>query len=128
MVIIRPGVDITNLKSQFWSDVHTMLAGSPYTWHITSGYRSNEEQAKLYDKYKNGGAKAAPPGKSAHNVGLAIDVAADFNGQESWNMTLKSWAWLFLAIWKHPRLHSGKWFGDPDHIERYNWKLHTDET
>lgn len=38
-----------------------------------SGTRTWEEQAALYQKYKAGGPKAAPPGYSWHNFGTAID-------------------------------------------------------
>jgi len=41
---------------------------------IISGTRSYAEQAVLYEKYKNGGPQAAPPGKSNHNFGLAFDI------------------------------------------------------
>ena len=43
------------------------------TW-ITSGYRNNELQAVLYNRYLHGGPLAAPPGHSNHNKGLALDV------------------------------------------------------
>ena len=42
---------------------------------ITSGYRSLKKQAELYAAYKKGGPLAAAPGKSAHNYGLAVDIA-----------------------------------------------------
>lgn len=43
---------------------------------VVSGYRSNEEQQRLYDNYRVGKSKlpAAAPGRSAHNHGLAVDV------------------------------------------------------
>jgi len=40
---------------------------------VTSGYRSTEEQAKLYAKY--GSPRAAKPGRSFHEKELAIDIA-----------------------------------------------------
>lgn len=49
-------------------------ATGPYS--ITSGYRSSAQQAILYARYKAGrGALAAPPGRSMHEKGLAIDHA-----------------------------------------------------
>ena len=39
---------------------------------VNSGYRSPEEQAALYAKL--GPPKAAPPGRSRHESGLAIDI------------------------------------------------------
>ena len=44
--------------------------------HITSGFRSYEEQAELYRLYKSGrGNLAAPPGTSRHETGNAADCA-----------------------------------------------------
>lgn len=42
---------------------------------LTSGYRSLAKQRQLYDRYKRGGPLAAAPGRSAHNYGLAVDIA-----------------------------------------------------
>lgn len=42
-----------------------------------SAYRTYEQQAQLYSDYLNGaGPLAAPPGTSAHEYGLAVDVPA----------------------------------------------------
>lgn len=42
---------------------------------VVSGYRSYAEQAELYRRYLNGtGNLAAPPGRSNHNHGLAVDM------------------------------------------------------
>ena len=60
---------------------------------ITSGLRSLKEQKGLYDDYRAGRRKlpAAPPGRSAHNFGLALDVKAG-NGQQGAMMRLlESW-------------------------------------
>lgn len=44
------------------------------TYHVQSGYRSMQEQARLYAAYLAGtGNLAAPPGRSMHNFGLAAD-------------------------------------------------------
>lgn len=46
---------------------------------VTSGVRSTEKQAKLYADYQAGRSTiiAAPPGRSAHEYGLAIDFVVD---------------------------------------------------
>jgi hypothetical protein len=45
------------------------------TISLTSSYRSNAEQAVLYQRYLNGtGNLAAQPGKSGHNRGTSLDV------------------------------------------------------
>lgn len=43
---------------------------------ITSGYRSVQEQAVLWEKYGRNRRRVAPPGRSMHNFGLAADIAA----------------------------------------------------
>jgi hypothetical protein len=51
---------------------------------VTSGFRSYSEQKRLYDAYRTGRSRivAAPPGHSAHESGLAMDVVAG-NGQQA---------------------------------------------
>lgn len=48
------------------------------TVRVTSGYRSITQQSLLYRRYLAGQASfpAAPPGRSYHNYGRAIDVIA----------------------------------------------------
>jgi hypothetical protein len=119
-------VDPSLLQPVFRIDVEKLLHASPYHWTVTYGFRSREEQAELYAKFKAGGPRAAPPGKSAHNFGLAIDVALDGDDtlaglQPDWNTSHEGWRWLFDAIAEHPRLHSGRSFNDACHIERLGW-------
>lgn len=69
-------VDINGLNPQ----LKTRLAGMSKEYYeqtgkkiqLNSGYRSPEEQAELYAKL--GPPKAAPPGRSRHESGLAIDM------------------------------------------------------
>jgi peptidoglycan L-alanyl-D-glutamate endopeptidase CwlK len=54
---------------------------------VTSTSRTNEEQAALYAKGRTApGPKVtnAPPGQSAHNFGLAIDIVPMVNGKPDW--------------------------------------------
>lgn len=46
---------------------------------VTSTYRSLKEQARLYREYQAGRhpLPVAPPGRSLHNYGLAVDLVAD---------------------------------------------------
>jgi len=120
---------IALLQPRFEDDVHSLLLSSSYEWHIVYGYRSIALQTELYKKYQEGGPLAAPPGHSAHNFGLAVDVQLWVPGEPTqtskrmeWNVKHPGWQWLFDAVKKHPRLHSGLAFGDFDHIERYNWR------
>lgn len=124
-------IDKSLLEPEFMNDVDTLLGNSKYSWFVTFGYRSLAEQDDLYKKYLAGGPKAAPPGKSAHNFGLAVDVVLDVDPdkpglQPSWNIKLAGWIWLFASILKHPRLKSGVTFGDGGHIEKYKWYKYKD--
>jgi hypothetical protein len=123
-------VDPDLLEPRFRDDVTLLLAESPFHWVVTHGYRTIEEQAELYRRYKAGGPLAAPPGKSAHNYGLAIDVVFDSDPsrpglQVDWNTRAAGWAWLKAATLPHPRLQNGWSFGDWPHIQRYRWRNHT---
>lgn len=110
------------LNPQFKADIEDLLTASAYDWHVTSGYRSLDEQDALYQAHLHGGPLATTPGNSAHNYGLAVDVALIMNGKEDWNESHPAWQWLFSGILASPRLHSGRGFGDADHIERLNWR------
>lgn len=118
-----------HLDPTFASDVDKMLAASPFSWLVMSGYRSLEEQTQLWNTHLAGGPLAAPPGKSAHNFGLAVDVAFDADASKPgfqliWNTKAAGWLWLKYACWKHPRLHSGASFGDWPHIQSTSWGKH----
>jgi hypothetical protein len=68
--------DLQNLNMEFLKRLANWSAavGKPYV--VGSGYRSMDEQARLYANYMAGvpgQAQAAEPGKSNHNFGLAAD-------------------------------------------------------
>jgi len=48
-------------------------------YRVTSACRSSREQAKLYADFLEGKSEfpVAPPGKSAHQKGLAVDIASE---------------------------------------------------
>jgi len=50
-----------------------------YSGTVTSGKRSRAEQSRLYQNYITGRSTlpAAPPGRSAHEYGLALDFVVD---------------------------------------------------
>lgn len=82
---VQPGVDIEGLDSNFKS----AIAGAAAEYkdktgknvQVNSGYRSVEKQAELYKKDPS---KAAKPGSSLHNYGLAIDInSSDANAMAS---------------------------------------------
>jgi hypothetical protein len=49
--------------------------GIPATTTVTSAYRSTEKQAQLYANRANNPNPVAPPGRSKHEHGLALDIA-----------------------------------------------------
>lgn len=50
---------------------------------FSEAYRSRERQAMLYDRYKRGqGGRAAPPGQSYHQSGMAIDMGPNWKAYE----------------------------------------------
>jgi hypothetical protein len=126
-MIIWGRVDPVLLQPHFRADVEAFLAESPHTWYVTEGFRSIERSDQLYALYKAGkGPRAAPGGKSAHNFGLAIDVALDNDDrpglQPTWDVRMAGWAWLKARSVPHPRLKNGWSFSDWPHIERYKWQ------
>lgn len=74
--------------------------------HIVSGRRSSAEQLVLYQNFIAGRSRlpAAPPGRSAHEYGLAIDVWAGDGRQAQMMALLKSWGAELVA-------------GDPPHAQ-----------
>ena len=73
-----PGVtgDVVGLVAEFARRLSTWSLANGGGYHVGSGYRSIEEQTRLYQRYLAGvpgQAPAAPPGRSMHNFGLASD-------------------------------------------------------
>lgn len=65
--------------------IKAMIAQSGGRLHIVSGYRSPERQAQLYEEGKrkhgaNVNRWVAPPGKSNHNKGFAVDMGGTPEG------------------------------------------------
>ena len=63
---------------------------------VTSARRSLSAQARLYAAFQAGHSKypAAPPGKSQHNYGLAIDMVTKNNAAlgQYWRSIGRSWS------------------------------------
>lgn len=76
---LQPSVDMNGVKPPVVKRLKAM--GAEYKQKtgkklvITSAFRSYEKQAQLYARWKAGkGNLAAPPGRSLHEKGLAIDI------------------------------------------------------
>lgn len=72
------------LNADFARRLNALIAASGGKVYITSGYRSEQRQAELFAAAvrKYGSEKAArryvaPPGKSRHNSGMAVDLGGD---------------------------------------------------
>lgn len=69
-------VDLDGLDPKFQSSLGSMsqdyFAATGKKLQFNSGYRSNEEQSRLYKSLPAG--MAAKPGSSLHNYGMAVDV------------------------------------------------------
>lgn len=107
---------------------HALVKNRDY--YVTHGLRSRDQQEALYNIYlKYGRPLAAPPGKSAHEFGLAIDVAVDVDEdrkglQPTWDTTHLGWVQLRLSLITHPFLESGSLWKSRDwpHIQMRNWR------
>lgn len=67
----------------------------PYNFAITSGFRSFEEQNKLYEQM--GSDRALPPGYSEHNLGLSLDVGSTQMRMED----APEGKWIGKNAWKY---------------------------
>jgi len=103
-------------------------AGAGIDVLVTCTLRSNEEQAALYAKGRTEPGHRvtnAPPGRSAHNHGLAIDVVPMVNGKPDWNGYDPVWE----TIGKLGETAGLVWLGAPNspfpekpHFELADWQ------
>jgi hypothetical protein len=83
---------------------------------IISGYRTNAEQAALYDKYQHGGNLAAPPGGSMHNYGFAADLSSkNLPGLDQFAAAHPEY-----GIYNNPK-------ADAPHFQMFPWGTHAQD-
>jgi len=108
---VAPNVNTEGLNPEFAKRAAALQAAAKAAGidtTVLSGYRSNEQQAGLYAKYKAGtGGIAAPPGMSYHNHGNAVDMYASDPKNQSW----------LVANAPKFGLYPGANFGDPGHFQ-----------
>jgi len=77
--------------------------------NVNSSYRSWAKQAALYAAYKAGLSKfpAAPPGRSYHGIGLALDIGV----------------WYDQEVRKALAKHGWNWFGSGDSVH-FSYHVH----
>lgn len=91
-------------------------------FYPTEGHRSFFRSNQLHKAYMDGGPKAAPAGFSAHNYGIACDLAADSNHdvpglQTAWEDPAYAKRFDILkTVVPECGLHWGGEFGDRPHI------------
>lgn len=86
------------------------LARRGFSGTVTSGKRSSTKQQQLYRNYITGRSKlpAAPPGRSAHEYGLAIDFEVD----QGYNSPQQRQAMQLFESWGGELVS-----GDPVHVQ-----------
>lgn len=98
-----------------------------YKWVITSGRRTMAEQQKLYNQGRTAPGDIvtnAKPGQSAHNFGLAADLAPMKDGKIWWNAPKSVWKQMADTA-RGLGLTSGYYFKtifDAPHVEHPSWK------
>lgn len=96
-----PGKDASHtsgLDAEFQNRLAAMMADAPGNVTMFSGYRSPEQQKKLWDAAvkKYGSARAtrrwvAPPGRSSHNSGRAADLGFEGGSFKSMPPEVRAW-------------------------------------
>ena len=122
---------IDTLEPDFKAQIKQLLAQletvTGYKWVAVQGRRTIAEQNALYAQGRTAPGKVvtnAPGGSSAHNFGLAADIAPIHNGDVWWEAPRT----LFQALADMAQgmgLTAGFYFHtifDPDHVESPRWK------
>lgn len=82
--------------------------------------RTFEDQERDYRRYLAGGPLAAPPGESAHNFGLAVDIHVVVGGHAYWSgPTFESAKVLFE---KAGGQFLAPQYNDPGHCQHPQWR------
>lgn len=89
-------------------------------YYATSGQRGMEAQRKLHLAHLAGGPKAAPAGLSAHQYGIAVDVAPDSDvatpGLQGPDYSARAYAILVEECAAGGLVNGGS-FGDLPHVQ-----------
>lgn len=123
---------IDTLESEFKEKVEVLLlqlqATTGLKWVITSARRTMAEQQHLYDQGRSAPGKVvtnARPGSSAHNFGLAVDLAPlNQRGDIWWDAPRPKWKSMADTA-QQMGLVAGFYFKsifDAPHVEAPNWR------
>lgn len=96
---------------------------------VTCTARTLAEQAQLYAQGRTAPGKIvtnAPPGESAHNFGLAIDVVPIINGKPDWEGAHPVWAQAGNLGEAAGLEWAGRWvhMREMPHFQLPNWRDH----
>lgn len=75
---------VNGVDPEFQRRALAFLNDNPYGVGIRSGYRSTEQQQALWDKSDKSGRMVAPPGRSNHNHGAALDLSYESPEAKAW--------------------------------------------
>lgn len=104
---------MSSLHPELQRGLDYLKAVARYNGHglvVTSMRRSREQQRRLYDDYLAGRSKypAAPPGTSAHELGLAFDAVVH----------PREWQDAYGELWEAiGGTWGGRRFNDPIHFQ-----------
>lgn len=120
-----------SLELQFRNKIGQLLMAAEIAtgleWIVTSCRRTMAEQQRLYDQGRKTPGQIvtkAPPGHSAHNFGLAADLAPMKDGKIWWKAPDQIWKAMADAA-VSLGLTAGyyfKSFKDMPHVEDKSWK------
>lgn len=124
---------IDTLEPDFRAKVVELLAkaeeATGLKWVVTSARRTMAEQQELYDQGRKNNKPVvtkAPPGSSAHNFGLAADLApVKADGNIWWEAPKGKWR-AMADVAQGMGLVAGYYFKtifDAPHVESKNWRL-----
>lgn len=107
------------------TDIITSINSAGVDMRITRAFATLAEQNALYQLYLKGGPKAAPPGLSYHNYGVAIDFcllhkdgSVSFNMEEDMDHDKKADWMEVVNSFQYKGWKWGVSFGDNDHLEK----------
>lgn len=117
-------IDVSKLNPEFYGMLLGLLgAAKAHGLRLlaTYGFRSRDEQQKLYEKHLAGGPLAAPPGHSAHEFGCAVDfLALAKDGQVIQSSRAPEYTDLAELAPRY-RCKTLQQYNDAGHVELENW-------
>lgn len=124
-MIERWETDGALLYPWFARAVEELLRGGPFSWVVSEGFRTLDEQGIRYRKARadGNGPRLPPPGKSPHNYGCAVHIYPHAVDMSHYDIRHRGWSWLQEHL---PTGHAHLWHGRGSwrwrHIEWRSWR------